>query len=95
MGAYGLPQLSERMISQDEVSMGQMQRYSAIFSDPMIMDALQRNINKINATSKNSADRLKAIAAMYKEIVTPELVERYRRTLAGVAETFNTAIFGE
>jgi hypothetical protein len=32
---------------------------------------------------------------MYKEIVTPELVERYRRTLAGVAETFNTAIFGE
>ena len=95
MGAYGLPQLSERMISQDEVSMGQMQRYSAIFSDPMIMDALQRNINKINATSKNSADRLKAIANMYKEIVTPELVERYRRTLAGVQETFNTAIFGE
>jgi hypothetical protein len=95
MGAYGLPQLSERMISQDEVSMGQMQRYSAIFSDPMIMDALQRNISKINATSKNSADRLKAIADMYKEIVTPELVERYRRTLAGVAETFNTAIFGE
>ena len=95
MGAYGLPQLSERMISQDEVSMGQMQRYSAIFSDPMIMDALQRNINKINATSKNSADRLKAIASMYKEIVTPELVERYRRTLAGVQETFNTAIFGE
>jgi hypothetical protein len=95
MGAYGLPQLSERMISQDEVSMGQMQRYSAIFSDPMIMDALQRNINKINATSKNSADRLKAIAAMYKEIVTPELVERYRRTLSGVQETFNTAIFGE
>ena len=95
MGAYGLPQLSERMISQDEVSMGQMQRYSAIFSDPLIMDALQRNINKINATSKNSADRLKAIADMYKEIVTPELVERYRRTLSGVAETFNTAIFGE
>ena len=95
MGAYGLPQLSERMISQDEVSMGQMQRYSAIFSDPMIMDALQRNIDKINATSKNSADRLQAIASMYKEIVTPELVERYRRTLAGVAETFNTAIFGE
>jgi hypothetical protein len=95
MGAYGLPQLSERMISQDEVSMGQMQRYSAIFSDPMIMDALQRNINKINATSKNSADRLQAIANMYKEIVTPELVERYRRTLAGVQETFNTAIFGE
>ena len=95
MGAYGLPQLSERMISQDEVSMGQMQRYSAIFSDPMIMDALQRNISKINATSKNSADRLQAIADMYKEIVTPELVERYRRTLAGVAETFNTAIFGE
>ena len=95
MGAYGLPQLSERMISQDEVSMGRMQRYSAIFSDPMIMDALQRNISKINATSKNSADRLKAIASMYKEIVTPELVERYRRTLAGVAETFNTAIFGE
>jgi hypothetical protein len=29
-GAYGLPQLTERMLTQDEVSMGQFQRYAAL-----------------------------------------------------------------
>lgn len=94
-GAYGLPQLTERMISDEEISVGKMQKYAAIFGDPAIQDALARNVEKINATSNNSAQRMQAILAMYKEIVTPELVERYRRSMAGIMETFNTAIFGK
>jgi hypothetical protein len=94
MGAYGLPQLTERMLSQDEVSMGQFQRYSAIFSDPMIMDALAREIPNINKTAKNSVDRFKALQKLYDTVLPPELVARYRRTFAGIQETFNTAIFG-
>lgn len=94
-GAYGLPQLSERMLSQDEVSMAQMQRYAAIFADPAIKDALERHIPKINAASKETGARLEAIIEMYKEVVTPELIERYRRSLAGVMEGFNSAIFGK
>jgi hypothetical protein len=58
------------------------------------MDALQREIPKINATAKNSAERIEALRKMYQRVLPPELVERYRRTVAGVAETFNTAIFG-
>jgi uncharacterized protein YukE len=94
MGAYGLPQLTERMLSQDEVSMGQFQRYSAIFSDPMVMDALAREIPNINKTAKNSVDRFKALQKLYDTVLPPELVARYRRTFSGLQETFNTAIFG-
>ena len=89
-GPYGLPQLTERMIAQQEVSMGQMQRYSAIFRDPMIMGALERNISTINKTQANTADRLDKIRGMFQEIVTPELVARYRRTTAGVLESMKT-----
>jgi hypothetical protein len=94
MGAYGLPQLTERMLSQDNVSMGQFQRYSAIFSDPMIMDALSKEIPNINKTAKNSVDRFKALQTLYDKVLPPELVEKYKRTVAGLTETFNTAIFG-
>jgi hypothetical protein len=89
-GAYGLPQLTERMFAQQDVSMGQMQRYAAIFRDPMIMGALERNIAKINETNANTADRMDAIRNMFKEIVTPELVARFRRTTEGVLESLRT-----
>jgi hypothetical protein len=94
IGPYGLPGLTERMLSQDQVSMGQFQRYSAIFSDPMIMDALQREIPKINATAKNSIDRFKALQKFYDDVLPPEMIEKYRRSIAGLQEAFNTAILG-
>ena len=93
-GAYGLPQLTERMLTQQEVSIGQFQRYSAIFSDPMVMDALQKEIPNINKTAAASLDRYKALRTLFERVVPPELVERYKRTVAGVTETFQTAIFG-
>jgi hypothetical protein len=74
--------------------MSQFQKYSAIFSDPMIMDALAREIPNINKTAKNSVDRFKALQKLYDTVLPPELVARYRRTFAGLQETFNTAIFG-
>jgi hypothetical protein len=82
------------MLSQDEVSMGQFQKYSAIFSDPMIMDALQREIPKINATAKNSIDRFKALQKFYDDVLPPDMIEKYRRSIAGLQESFNTAILG-
>ena len=94
IGPYGLPGLTERMLSQQEVSMGQFQRYSAIFSDPMIMDALQREIPKINATAMNSIDRFKALQKFYDDVLPPEMIEKYRRSIAGLQESFNTAIMG-
>jgi len=90
-GAYGLPGLSERMISQDKVSMGQFQRYSAIFSDPQIMDALQRNIGKINATTKDSAERLAIVNKFYDEVLPPELIEKFRRSVKGINEAIVSA----
>jgi hypothetical protein len=94
MGPYGLPGLTERMLSQDQVSMGQFQRYSAIFSDPMIMDALQREIPRINATAKNSIERFKALQKFYDDVLPPEMIEKYRRSIAGLNEAFNTAVLG-
>lgn len=90
-GAYGLPQLTERMISEDEISMGMFQRYAAIFRDPMIKGALERNVANINATGKNTAARLEALRKTFAEIVTPELVRRYQRTTAGVLEALRTS----
>jgi len=90
-GAYGLPQLTERMIAEQKISMGMFQRYAAIFRDPMIKGALERNIKNINATGKNTAARLEALQKTFQEIVTPELVRRYQRTTAGVLEALKTA----
>ena len=93
MGAYGLPQLTERMLSQQDISMGQMQRYAAIFRDPMIMRNLEKELPKISATMANTPERYEALRVFFEKVLPPELVERYRRTLMGVQETFNTAIF--
>ncbi len=90
-GAYGLPQLTERMLAEDQVSMGMFQRYAAIFRDPMIKGALERNIKNINAAGKNTTARLEALRNTFKEIVTPELVRRYQRTTAGVLEALKTS----
>jgi hypothetical protein len=89
-GAYGLPQLTERMIGEDQISMGMFQRYAAIFRDPMIKGALERNVAEINKAGKNTTARLEAIRNTFKEIVTPELVRRYQRTTAGVLEALRT-----
>lgn len=93
MGAYGLPQLTERMLSQQDISMGQMQKYAAIFRDPMIMRNLEKELPKISATMANTPERYEALRSFFEKVLPPELVERYRRTLLGVQETFNTAIF--
>jgi hypothetical protein len=92
-GAYGLPGLTERMLSQEQVSLGQFQRYAAVFSDPTIMDALQRNVDKINATQLNTIDRFKAIQQLLDEVVTPELIEKLRTSVDGIYQGLRSAIF--
>jgi hypothetical protein len=94
MGAYGLPQLTERMLTQDEVTMGQFQRYSAIFKDPLVMDALNRFIPKVNATTAGTMERFVMLDKMFKEVVPPEMIRKFERSSAGIIEMFNTAIFG-
>lgn len=92
-GPYGLPVLVERMLSEEKVSMGMFQRYAAIFREPMIRTALERNIDKINETAMNTADRYKALIDTFEQIVTPELVRRYRRTISGNMEAIRTSLF--
>lgn len=93
-GAYGLPGLSERLITQEKVSMGQFQRYAAIFRDPMISDALSRYIPKINATQAASIDRVKVLEKMFDDILPPEVIRAFMRSTGGIIEALNTAILG-
>jgi hypothetical protein len=93
-GAYGLPQLTERMLTQDEVSMGQFQRYAAIFKDPLIMDALNRFIPKINASAAGTMERFDVMKKFYDEVLPKEMIRKFERSTAGVLELFNTTIFG-
>ena len=93
-GAYGLPQLTERMLTQQEVSMGQFQRYAAIFKDPLIMDALNRFIPKINASAAGTMERFEVMAKFYDEVLPKEMIRKFERSTAGVLELFNTTIFG-
>ena len=90
MGAMGLPQLTERMISEESLTTGMFRRYGAVFRDPQIMSALERNIADINKTAKSSGDRYKAIQKMYEEVVTPEYVRRVQRSTEGVIEAMRT-----
>ena len=90
MGAMGLPQLTEQMISQDNLTTGMFRRYSAVFRDPQIMSALERNLDNINKTAKSSGARFQAIQKMYEEVVTPEYVRRVQRSTEGVVEAMRT-----
>jgi hypothetical protein len=91
-GAYGLPGLVERMISEDQVSIGKFQRYAAVFSDPMIADALYRNVAEINKTQKGTMDRARALNKLLDEIVTPELVDKLRVSFDGIYQGLRSAI---
>ena len=93
MGPYGLPGLSERMLSEDSVSMSGMQRYAAIFRDPAIKEALERHIPKLNAEMKGTPARFQALINMFKEIVTPELVAKLRRSVEGINESLRSTFF--
>ena len=93
-GAYGLPQLTERLLTQQEVTMGQFRRYAAIFRDPMISDALERYIPKINATVATSADRTRILLKMFDEILPPEVVRAFQRSTSGIIEQFKTMLIG-
>ena len=93
MGPYGLPGLSERMIADESVSMSGMQRYAAIFRDPAIKDALERHIPKLNAAMKGTPARITAVLNMLREIVTPELVAKLRRSVAGINESLRSTFF--
>lgn len=93
-GAYGLPQLTERMLTQDQVSMGQFQRYAAIFKDPLIMEALNRFIPKINASAAGTMERFEVMEKFYDEVLPKEMIRKFERSTAGILELFNTTIFG-
>jgi hypothetical protein len=100
-GAYGLPGIIERLISEDTVSVGKFQRYASVFSDPAIADALARNVDKINATAKNSVDRARMLDKVLDEIVTPEMIEKLRISVDGIYQGFrsmfldpDTGLFG-
>lgn len=93
-GAYGLPQLMERMYNEDEVTMGQFQRYAAIFRDPKIMDALERFIPKINETMKGTVDRARVFDKFFEEVLPPEMIRAFERSSAGIMEAFRTAFIG-
>ena len=91
-GPYGLPGLSERILSQDQVSIGQFQRYSAIFSNPLVLTSLKKNIDKINATQANSIERYKTLNEVLSQIVPPELLKAFYRTADGVTEGLKSVI---
>jgi hypothetical protein len=93
-GAYGLPQLMERIYNEDMVTMGQFQRYAAIFRDPKISDALERFIPKINATMKGSIDRARIMDKFFEEVLPPEMIRAFERSTAGIMEAFRTGLFG-
>lgn len=92
-GAYGLPALAERMIAQDTVSIGQFQRYAAVFSNPMIADAMNRHIEAINKTAAGTMERMDAIRAMFAEIITPEFVEALRMSFDGIYRALESSLF--
>jgi len=78
MGAMGLPQLTERIISSDTISTGMFRRYAAVFKDPQIMGALERNIEKINdytirfTLSRADSTLLSNLATDYAVILSQE-----------------------
>ena len=92
-GAYGLPGIVERMMSEEQVSVAKFQRYASVFSDPTIADALRRNVDKVNKSTMNTTERYKALSQLLDEVVTPELIEKLRTSVDGIYQGYKAAFF--
>jgi len=92
-GAYGLPGIIERMMSEEQVSVAKFQRYASVFADPTIADALRRNVDRINKSGMNTTQRYDALVQLLDEVVTPELIEKLRTSVDGIYQGYKAAFF--
>ena len=92
-GAYGLPALMERLITNPDTSMAQLQKYAAVFGDPKIMSALDRAMPELKKAGSDMLSRTKVINSMLDEISPPEMISAMRKSMAGVLEAYRSAFF--
>jgi hypothetical protein len=92
-GAYGLPALTERLITNPDTSMAQMQKYAAVFGDPKIMAAMERAMPKLKAAGADMLKRTMIVNEMFDEIAPPEMIAAMRKSMAGVLEAYRSAFF--
>ena len=92
-GAYGLPALMERLITNPDTSMAQLQKYAAVFGDPKIMSALDRAMPELEKAGSDMLARTKVINNMLDEVSPPEMIAAMRKSMAGVLEAYRSAFF--
>ena len=92
-GAYGLPALMERLITNPDTSMAQLQKYASVFGDPKIMSALDRAMPELEKAGSDMLARTKFINSMLDEVSPPEMISAMRKSMAGVLEAYRSAFF--
>jgi hypothetical protein len=92
-GAYGLPAQMEKLITNPDTSLAQLQKYAAVFGDPKIMNALERAMPELEKAGGNMLERAKIVNKMLDEIVPPEMIAAMRKSMAGIGEAYRSAFF--
>ena len=92
-GPYGLPGLTERLLTDQGISEAQLGKYASVYGDPKVSAAIGRLMPKLKEAGGDMVKRLDLINSFYDEIVPEAMVQKMRRSTSGLMEALNSAIF--
>ena len=90
-GGIPLPQLLERLLSQDKVNVEALgNRFSAMRENPNLKSALEEAEDEINASGANTAKRLQILLEALDKALPAEQINAMKRATSGLLESFRS-----
>jgi hypothetical protein len=89
--AYGVPQILEMLLSQEQINVKAFQRFTAYRANPLFKNALEAAEGELKKTGKNSADRLRIIQKVLDEAVPNEVVMAMQNSADGIYQAVKSA----
>jgi hypothetical protein len=92
-GPYGLPGLTERLLTDTGITEAQLSKYASVYGDPKISAAIGRLMPKLDEAGNDMIKRMELINEFYDDIVPAEMVQKMRRSTAGLMEALKGSLF--
>jgi hypothetical protein len=89
--AYGVPQILEMLLSQEQINVKAFHKFTAYRANPLFKNALEAAEGELKKTGKNSADRLRIIQKVLDEAVPNEVVMAMQNSADGIYQAVKSA----
>ena len=89
-GIYGVPQILEMLVSQEQVNVKAFNRFGAYMRNPLLKNALQNAEGELKKTAANTADRFRVIQKVLNEAVPNEVVMDMTNSAEGIIQAIKS-----